>query len=349
MKRLSKPKGKYSRSWRLCRTSSVLYMPSRHRRPKKSTRTRRHRLLRRPRLRKSRRISCTKVRPQSLKRTWQQQRKLQRERCKQLKRQQSWKKRSCCKQRLRIRPWQKAQPRRLKQQNHGSWNPVMELQYCVPNDRDPQSRAKYSTGKRGFHGIIVVTVNTTQKGPLLQYVKGSKAHLLLVQEHHVLEQDVADFREQLKAIGWYSQVSAAIPTQEGTTDKRCTSAGTAILWRRTLNVYQTPAQASVQDTMGGRITNCTWRPRRCLPIDVYSVYLHCNVGLGPENVAILQEVARRNLESGSPILCGGDFNISPQELEDMGWPAGIEGVITAGDPNIGTCTSSLPASNIDFF
>ena len=45
---------------------------------------------------------------------------------------------------------------------------------------------------------------------------------------------------------------------------------------------------------------------------------------------------------------GGDFQVDSSWLEDMEWVKQIKGCLRVGDRRIGTCTSTTPATTIDY-
>ena len=84
-----------------------------------------------------------------------------------------------------------------------------------------------------------------------------------------------------------------------------------------------------------------------------ALYLECGTGIGAdtENWRRLMKVGEVLSHFGRPFIVGGDFNTSPAELAQSGWPAGIQGRVQAtGALEVGTCRSSQGNwSNIDFF
>ena len=50
-----------------------------------------------------------------------------------------------------------------------------------------------------------------------------------------------------------------------------------------------------------------------------SIYLHCSEGFSPKNWAIMNAVGEYIVACGLPYVLAGDFNMSPQVLQDSGW------------------------------
>ena len=60
-------------------------------------------------------------------------------------------------------------------------------------------------------------------------------------------------------------------------------------------------------------------------------------------------MGRRLERSGGPWVVGADWNLEVDDLIVDRWPEVVGGLVRAGDPSLGACVVSTPASNIDFF
>ena len=82
----------------------------------------------------------------------------------------------------------------------------------------------------------------------------TSAQIVLVQEHHAVLKDVDWLREELYARGWQAALTPAICTEKGGT-----SAGSAILFRDSVDVrYGFPSELDIPQC-GGRVATAIWR------------------------------------------------------------------------------------------
>jgi len=169
------------------------------------------------------------------------------------------------------------------------------------------------------------------------------ANVLLVQEHHIPDELVQDKLRQLAALGWHADLTPARRTEAGGA-----SAGVGVVRRAGLPIK---AQEAAINTghWEGRIAQAAFFRPGLTPICLMAAYLVCDQKVGPENKAILAEMGRRLERSGGPWVVGADWNLEVDDLIVDRWPEVVGGLVRAGDPSLGTCVVSTPASNIDLF
>jgi len=78
-----------------------------------------------------------------------------------------------------------------------------------------------------------------------------------------------------------------------------------------------------------------------------SVYLYDGEADGPKNADLLQAIGGILRSIGQPFICGGDFQMSPRSLQELGWPGIVDGTICSA--NTATYESGEASTEIDFF
>ena len=78
------------------------------------------------------------------------------------------------------------------------------------------------------------------------------------------------------------------------------------------------------------------------------MYLQDGIGLSGVNLEVLQAFGEHVSSHGLPVICGGDFNLSPEILSEN-TPIRSLGLVPWHDPNRFSCTSGDSHSTIDFF
>ena len=132
---------------------------------------------------------------------------------------------------------------------------------------------KKTAAKRLTDNLIIETVNATCWSALLDRVKAPDADIILAQEHHCLEHQVAERSSQLKNQGWRSVWAAALPTNaDDPTDTASTSGGVAILVRDFLGATN-PSEVEPVSLVDGRAVCARVTVPGIGPIVVYSLYV----------------------------------------------------------------------------
>ena len=100
----------------------------------------------------------------------------------------------------------------------------------------------------------------------------------------------------------------------------------------------------------GRLIAGLVEPPGFLQILVASIYIVLGKGLGVESLELLEQLGGIIAARESPFIVGGDFQITPWQLEDTGFADKVGGPILAPSKGLGTCrAASGVASVIDFF
>ncbi len=161
-------------------------------------------------------------------------------------------------------------------------------------------------------GTSITTGNGTSWTTILDWLSCHDGHVLCVQEHKVLEEDVVFEKRRALARGWKSLWSPAMPSG---TAANMPSGGTAVLVRSHVGVAVPPggdvvvrgqvAAAMIETCMGWMV--------------VYSVYGRCGRELEGENWEMCKSIACHAIGHGLPWVAGGDWNFEPAALRASGW------------------------------
>jgi len=82
-------------------------------------------------------------------------------------------------------------------------------------------------------------------------------------------------------------------------------------------------------------------------IGIGSVYLESAVGMNSNNDALMRSIAGFVKAWGRPFVLAGDWNMSPKDLRDSGWPELLNAVVICTDEH--TYEAAGHTSELDFF
>ena len=155
----------------------------------------------------------------------------------------------------------------------------------------------------------ICTANVTAWGSFKKWFDGTpdedKAGVYLLQETKICgKEKVREANAWCLARGFSSHFCEAVAT-----DKGGVSAGTAILWRRHLEVAACPATWA-----DGRLIEVAFRSADLGFFFCYSVYGWTGVGWKDQNVALYHNLCQTILNHGKPYLVGGDHNMQVQDF-----------------------------------
>ena len=191
-----------------------------------------------------------------------------------------------------------------------------------------------------------MTVNCTAWSSLTSFLQAgaSGASLVLVQEHHLRADELDREAAWARSVGWSAGLGAALPTVRGGT-----CGGVGALTPSFRGLGSAPGWQDL-DEVQGRVSCFLWNGGG-VPggLVVASVYLECGVGMNETNWAIIHHLAVELQTMGRPFLIGGDFQMTPAELEAEGVLNVLRGVEVICSTGAGTCHSKGSWSNIDFF
>ena len=98
----------------------------------------------------------------------------------------------------------------------------------------------------------------------------------------------------------------------------------------------------------GRSSKATLNWAGMKKIKFVSTYLETGGKLSEHNLQIISDIAKELAENGELYWLGGDFQVDSSWLEELGWLKTIHGRLRVGDKRVGTCTSKVPATSIDY-
>ena len=228
---------------------------------------------------------------------------------------------------------------------------VTEQLRAVAGQRTAQARPR---GRRGRRGTEVehhfITMNTSGRPQLLENLdrlnaRGTRTCAVLNQEHHQWHRDLGELQYMASASGWKT---GAVPAVAG--PKGGASAGTAIFVRKAIGFDRaTKGWSGGSGVAEGRIAVAWSQAVTKAGILILSVYLWTNEGLSAKNLRVLAAAAAIIDSHGGPWLIGGDFNMTPEELQQGAgweWLGRVGGVVRGtGTP---TCAGGV-GRELDFF
>ncbi len=186
------------------------------------------------------------------------------------------------------------------------------------------------------------SANTTCWAGLKRRLRDTDAHVLLAQETWVSQSRMAEASAWARKRGWKSVWAPA-----GVGAGGGTAAGVAVFARDFLGLRfpdkgshiwsDARAVAAVLEAPGFR------------PFLLASVYLVSGGGTGADNLRILADVGRCYREQGEEWLAvfGGDLNMTPQDITDVGFDRQVEASVFFPPTARGTYRTAAAASMLD--
>ncbi len=241
-----------------------------------------------------------------------------------------------------FQPWQ-----RLRSTDRGG---TPTIQYPRPGRQGFRdfTAPGFSQGGRhpsdGEFQLVVESANTTGWAALKRRPVDTDAHALLAQETWVTQSMMPAASAWARRRGWKSLWSPAAAGLGGGP-----SAGVAI---------------PVRDYLGMRFPDVgghEWHPARAVaavmeapgfrPLLLSSIYLISGGGTDRGNLAILADVGAKYEAQGEGWLAimGGDFNVTPNAITDVGFDRQIDASVMYPLTERGTFRTSSSSSLIDFF
>ncbi len=190
--------------------------------------------------------------------------------------------------------------------------------------------------------LVVETVNATAWGSLKRFLRTSKAHLVLAQEHHLGPERTAAASSWAIRRGWKSIFAPALKG-EGQGWK----AGVAIFARAELGLSM--PRVGQHMVVPGRAVVALLEAPGYRPCTVVSLYLQDGIGLAASNMEHLEAVGKCLAAQGEamPFVVGGDMQMDPSVMAAAGFATKTGAVMVASRDPRGTCRSSRSATELD--
>ncbi len=186
---------------------------------------------------------------------------------------------------------------------------------------DPAAGRRRPRGRRGRgQGAQwdIVLLNSSGRPQLLsalEQLPRKTTAALLSQEHHAATARVPDLQHQIRARGWKPGVVAAVDTQSGGS-----SAGVAVVVPSHIgwgSVQKGTWAIDAGRANDGRLAAAWVQVGVVGGILAVSIYLHTNEGMTARNRRLLQAALASVIAFGAPWIIAGDFQTSPQELQEV--------------------------------
>ena len=165
--------------------------------------------------------------------------------------------------------------------------------------------------------------------------------LIVIQELSRDAEQIEYMQSQANKMGFHCEINPSVNTEGGGR-----SAGVAILspWQFSLAEHVVLEKSKNFD---GRFIIRHWYGLLKGGLLVGSLYLHCGGWGNNLNRLLMEDVAHTLVSIGRPFLIGADFQMSPEEMHDTGWPASLRArVISTG---VHTYESGEHKSELDYF
>ncbi len=189
--------------------------------------------------------------------------------------------------------------------------------------------------------LRVETVNCTSWGPMCRYMMVARADLILCQEHHLGPSDIPAASALALRLGWQA---IFLPAERG--DGEGWRGGVAILARRPICVA--PPRVGAHEVVPARAIAALIEAPGYRPFTALSVYMEHGRGVGPPNLAHLEEVGMCIEGQGEhvPFIIGGDFQADPDDWARVGFARRMSASLVAARDPRGTCRSSTATSEL---
>ncbi|CAK0881318.1 unnamed protein product, partial [Prorocentrum cordatum] len=215
------------------------------------------------------------------------------------------------------------------------------------DDMDLDEGAKRAIKQRAIElfGQALKKLRTTHYVPPQQSGDWYDCDLALVQEHKVPQRQRDAQEQALRKTGWKAAINPAVRAgaADGASDSLAGLSGTLIA---------TPVRYGFSQLEG--LPHCACPARASLlhlshgpkgGLLVGTMYLHDSEDLSERNWHILCAMGQAVKSAGLPFILSADWQVTPEELTESGWVAGIGGVVVA--PKVGTVRPSERV--IDYF
>jgi hypothetical protein len=199
-------------------------------------------------------------------------------------------------------------------------------------------------GDVGEFALMVDTCNSTSWGGAMRYLRRTRAHLVLLQEHHLPPDRVAGASAWALKNGWHSLF---LPAEPGV--GRGWRAGVAVLARPHVGL-SAPVSGPIEITPS-RIIAASIEPpgfRRCT---VVSAYLEDGRGMGPVNLRHMESIGACIGAQGEHVPCivGGDWQAPPEVVANTGFASQANVSLVASLDPRGTFRDVRKSSELDYF
>ena len=225
--------------------------------------------------------------------------------------------------------WQPGQRRRERQPRHRKrprrFRPAEPWEGTAA-----MGKADASFRKAGL--VAIDTVNPNASPAAVEYLKVSAVDAVVVQELRTVGPKTLAVQRNARAAGWALSSGDAATTEAGGV-----SAGVGVAVRSCIGLVVPPVQLD-----SGIATRFHLRWAGMLAkggLHVGSLYLRDGEGASQANLDLLQRVAGVLKRVRGQWVLGGDFNMTPQCLDETGWLGLVGGVIHK--PRVPTCNGKV--------
>ena len=171
-------------------------------------------------------------------------------------------------------------------------------------------------------------------------VTATKASVLVAQEIGVADADYDDFVAWLGRRGWKCLASPSLASK-GTTPVQ----GVAVMARDHVGLRGPdlgPAVLHRRRALHAVVQFPGW-PQ----LHILAFYLVVGAGIKGKNARILADIGTRVSDIAYPVVLAGDWNATPRQVEESGFPREAHTVLVA--PTLPTCITPTSSRTIDFF
>ena len=215
----------------------------------------------------------------------------------------------------------------------------------------PASLGSDEAGSRSCHGarrVCVDTINGTTGKATLDYVNSELciADAVCAQELAACDGQARSMENDFKARGWTVSINDSRVTHGQVRDGL--SAGVAVGAKKHWGTCFLAGEKSTA-VAEHHVYAMHWMALVKGGVDLLSVYLISGEGPSESNAAICNQVADKLLCLNRPFIIGGDWQMTSEQLESMGWVQRVGGVIVQPSSVTPPSCSSGKGRMIDYF
>jgi len=198
--------------------------------------------------------------------------------------------------------------------------------------------------RRAPQDFRVVTLNSNAWSTARTWLQlhTSQPQIVLLQEHRLADSACLQAQHSARRDGWRVGLAAAAQTE------RSTSAGVAVA---------VPIHIGMEPRRGRSVWNASpsKQPGRIASawvnilggVTVFTVYMHCSAKWDEQNVDLFRHLAQQVRQVRGLWVVGGDFNMTPAELQGRPVRDELDGTFVA--PDRGTCWTTGGWKLYDYF
>ena len=194
--------------------------------------------------------------------------------------------------------------------------------------------------------LKVVTANSTTWGSAKKMLldpdfEETGANVVMIQEHRLLQWEIAEASRWANEQGWLSTFA---PAAQGK-GKKGAVAGVAILVRKGIGLVRD----TIDTDQGHRVVCCTIEAPGTPPFKGIAAYYRDGIGATGSNLRLMNDIGKYISDQDMATMVAADWNMSVDTVAATGLHQRIQGRFVGVAPEIVTCTAGKEGTNIEVF